>query len=242
MKLEEIIKSAIDETLLERGLLRNENKEDQSAEKNNMITESYVTEAGHFDLKTELLSKKTKTTHYKLMENYIKKLNIISSKLDNADRENSNSNFSYFRNLKVDESYNHNAAFLHGLYFENISDVNSQITVDSLTYMKLARDFGTFDKWQEDFVACCLSSRNGWVVTSYNMQLNRYINSIIDLHSDNVMIGSIPVIVLDCWEHSYFRDYLNDKKSYIYGMMKELNWNIIEKRIEKTEAISKVKG
>ena len=79
--------------------------------------------------------------------------------------------------------------------------------------MRLARDFGTFDKWQEDFVACCLSARNGWCVTFYNPNLRRYMNTIIDLHSLNVMIGMMPIIVMDCWEHSYYRDYLKDRTS-----------------------------
>ena len=40
------------------------------------------------------------------------------------------------------------------MYFENISDLNSTVSVDSLSYMRLARDFGTFDDWQKDFIAC----------------------------------------------------------------------------------------
>ena len=128
------------------------------------------------------------------------------------------------------------------MYFENISDLNSQVTVDSLSYMKLSRDFGTFDKWQEDFVACCLSARNGWAVTFYNPNLRRYMNTVIDLHSQNVMINMMPVIVMDCWEHSYYRDYLKDRKTYVYGMMKELDWSVIEKRVKISEKLSKILG
>jgi len=128
------------------------------------------------------------------------------------------------------------------MYFENISDLNSTVSVDSLAYMRLARDFGTFDKWQEDFVACCLSARNGWGITFYNPQLRRYMNTVIDLHSSNVMIGLMPIIVMDCWEHSYYRDYLKDRKTYVYGMMKELNWSVIEDRVKKADKIAKILG
>ena len=65
-------------------------------------------------------------------------------------------------------------------------------------------------------------------------------NTVIDLHSSNVMIGMLPIIVIDCWEHSYYRDYLKDRKSYIFGMMKELNWSVIDNRVKKTEQISKL--
>jgi Fe-Mn family superoxide dismutase len=245
MNIDSIIKNAIAETFKEKGMLNHSEREDLTEVKlqtSQSINESYVTQAGKFNLQTELLSAKNKKAHQELLEGYVKELNDVAIKLEGCDKSAANLNNSQFRSLKIDESYNHNATFLHGLFFENISDLNSQITVDSLSYMRLARDFGTFDKWQEDFVACALSARNGWAVTFYNTQLKRYMNTVIDLHSQNVMIGMIPVIVVDCWEHSYYRDYLKDRKTYVFGMMKELNWSVIEKRVKKSEAISKILG
>ena len=245
MYINNLIKKAIAETLEEKGLITNIEKEsltESNSVDGSVISEAYVAEAGKFNLKTELLSEKTKKAHQELLEGYVETLNKVSAKIDGVDKSSANLNHSDFRNLKIDETYNHNAAFLHGMYFENISDLNSQITVDSLTYMKLARDFGTFDKWQEDFVACCLSARNGWAVTFYNPNLKRYMNTVIDLHSQNVMISMLPVIVMDCWEHSYYRDYLKDRKTYVYGMMKELDWSVIEDRVKISEKIAKVLG
>jgi Fe-Mn family superoxide dismutase len=73
-----------------------------------------------------------------------------------------------------------------------------------------------------------------------NMQLDRYVNTVIDLHSDSVMVGLYPVIVMDCWEHSYYKDYLKNRKAYVFAMMKELNWNVIDTRIKKADKISKL--
>ena len=228
--LENLIKEAVDDTLRENGLSKEEE----------VLEEAYAVQTGKFNLQTELLSQKTKKSHSELLEGYAKKLNEISSALDGVDKSSANLNNSQFRSLKIDETYNHNATFLHGLYFENISDLNSSLSMDTLTYMRLSRDFGTFDAWQEDFVACCLSARNGWGVTVYNTHLQRYMNTVIDLHSQNVMCGIIPVIIMDCWEHSYYRDYLRDRKTYVFGMMKELNWNVIEERFAKADLIAKV--
>ena len=245
MNIEKLIKNAIAETLEEKGLNHNKSEKvlsGSNVQTSSVISESYVTQAGKFNLQTELLSSKNKKAHQELLEGYVKELNNIAARIDGSDKSSANLNNSEFRSLKMDETYNHNAAFLHGMFFENISDLNSQITVDSLSYMRLSRDFGTFDKWQEDFVACALSARNGWAVTFYNPNLKRYMNTIIDLHSSNVMIGMLPVVVMDCWEHSYYKDYLKDRKSYVFGMMKELNWSVIEKRFKKSEAIAKVLG
>ncbi len=205
------------------------------------LNEAYVTQAKVYELNTELLSQKTKDAHQKILEGHVKKLNEVSSFLDTAERELADINNSKLRSLKEDEVYNLNASFLHAYYFENIGDQNSVINMDSIAFMRLERDFGSFDEWQKDFIACALSSRNGWVVTVYNFLLKRYMNVIIDLHSKNVPIGCYPIVVVDCWEHAYYKDYLDNKKSYIYAMMKELKWTRIEERIKKVETMLKAK-
>ena len=49
--------------------------------------------------------------------------------------------------MTIHETYNMNSAYFHELYFANIGDSNSRINMDSLSYMRLNRDFGTFDDW-----------------------------------------------------------------------------------------------
>jgi Fe-Mn family superoxide dismutase len=203
------------------------------------LDEAYVAQVKQFNLPTELLSPANKRNHIELYEGYVASFNRISAELDTADRQNANSNNSPYRDLKIDETYNMNAAYLHQLYFSNISDLHSEISMDSLSYMRLARDFGSFDDWQRDFVACCMASRCGWAITYFNTYMQRYMNCPVDLHSLNVPIGAYPVIVMDVWQHAYYRDYLKDIKTYVYGMMKQLNWKVIERRFEKADSIQK---
>ena len=94
--------------------------------------------------------------------------------------------------------------------------------MDSLSYMRLNRDFGSFDEWQKDFIAAGKSSRCGWVVTYLNMYTQSYMNCIIDLHAQNVPAGMYPVIVMDMWQHAYYKDYLKDGTTYLSAMMKQL--------------------
>jgi len=206
----------------------------------NSLNEAYVTQEKKYQLGTELLSEKTKSSHQEILESHVKKLNQVSAFLDTAEPDLADVNNSKIRSLKQDEVYNLNASFLHAFYFENISDQNSVINMDSIAYLRLERDFGSFERWQKDFIACALSSRNGWAVTVYNFFLNRYMNVCVDLHSSHVPFSSHPIIVLDCWEHAYFKDYLGNKKSYVYAMMKELKWSKIEERIRKIEKMSKL--
>jgi Fe-Mn family superoxide dismutase len=202
------------------------------------LDEALVAQEKAFNLSTEFQSAATKKAHEGLYQGYVESFNRISAELDTVDRASARSNGSQFRSLKQDETYNMNAMYLHELYFANISDVASSISMDTLSFMRLSRDFGDFDRWQSDFIACCLSSRCGWAMTYYNIFTQTYMNTFIDLHSQQVPIGCIPVIVMDVWQHAYYRDYLSDVKTFTYAMMKELNWTVVEERIRKAEKVA----
>ena len=205
-----------------------------------VLKEAYVTEPKTFDLRTDLLSDATKKAQQAEFEGFVSALNRVSAELDGADRENANNKHSDFRSLKEDEVHNMNAAWLRAMYFENISDLDSKITMDSLAFLRLERDFGSFDEWQRDFIACCMSSRDGYAVTGYSIFLKRYMNFVIDNEAKNVGIGVLPIIVMDVNSGAYFRDYLNNRKTYVLAMMKELDWDRIEMRFKKAEKIAKL--
>jgi len=200
------------------------------------LNEAYVSQEKTYDLNTDLLLSKTKDLHKELYRGYVEALNVSSAQLDTVDRRLAGST-SDFRSIKLNEQYNLNATYLHELYFSNISDPYSEVNIDSLSHMRLNRDFGTFNDWQMDFIACAKAARNGWAVCVYSTYLKRYINMVIDGHDSHCLIGTYPIIVLDMWEHAR-RDYLDKKDDYIRAMMKELNWNVIEERVKRCEIIA----
>lgn len=205
----------------------------------NLQTEAYVAQQKHFNQVSELLSQRTKDSHVALYQDVVGALNRTSAELDKCDRSAASSNHSDFRSHKLDEAYNLNSVWLHELYFANCFDPHSEIFMDSLAYMKLQRDFGTFEDWQRDFIACAMSCGEGWAVCGYNIFLQKYVNTFVSHHSNDVMVGLYPLIVIDMWSHSYYRDYMTDKKSYLVAMMRELNWEIVEDRFKTAEAIAK---
>jgi Fe-Mn family superoxide dismutase len=208
--------------------------------KTESLDEAYVAEPKVFKQVSEFSTQKTKDAHAELYKGYVETLNKISAEVDTADRGAADSKHSQYRSLKLDEVYNLNATWLHELYFANSFDPHSEITMDSLSYLRLERDWGTFEDWQRDFMACAMSAGSGWAVCGYNMFLQRYVNTVVSNHSDNVMVGLYPIIVVDMWEHAYYRDYLNDKKSHLVARMREFNWNVIEDRFKKAESMAQV--
>jgi len=200
-----------------------------------VLTEASILMLKTFMLKTEKLSSKTKEAHYNLYKKHVDLTNKISVKLDAVNKDEADEGHSAFRGLKIDYVENKNSTVLHELYFSNISDLSSQIHQNSLVYMKLCQSFGDFDIWQKDFISTCLSSRDGWAICYYDGTCGKYMNCVIDGDSFYIPIACIPIIVIDMHIHSYYKDYLDDKKAYVISMMKELNWEIIELRVMMAE-------
>jgi|TARA_R110001592_G_scaffold131552_1_gene345582 Fe-Mn family superoxide dismutase len=204
------------------------------------IDESLSAQEKKFTFNSDFLSNENFQNHIELYQGYLENFNKVSAKLDTVDRQNVNCNHSEFRSLKLDEAFNMNGVFLHESYFANIGDVNSEIKMDSLAYMRLARDFGSFDAWQKDFIACASASQCGWAITYLNTYTQTYMNAVVDLHTNNIPFGSYPIIVMDAWQHAYYRDYLKDVTTYTRAMMKLLRWPVIEERIQKADKIIQV--
>ena len=225
---------------IRRSLGLQEKESSKSANNSSLLSESYVVEPKSYSFKTDFLSEKVKKARIEDFNSQVKSLNSVSARLDTASREDADDRSSDFRSLKIDEAYCINSSFLRSRFFDNIDDPKSQLSMDTLTFMRIERDFGTFDDWQKDFIACGMSARSGYVITSYNLLLKRYMNLVVDVNCTNIPIGTLPIIVLDVSEGAYYRDYVGDRRTYILAMMKELNWTTIEERVKNAEKIAKV--
>jgi len=168
-------------------------------------------------------------THYK---GYVNKLNEVWEKLKNADRSKANQNYSEYRALKVEESFNHQGVLLHELYFENLKDGRNTKPSDKM--MKyLEASFDSFEKWKEDFKACGMALR-GWTVLVHDAANKKLINNGLDAHNVYGLLGTTPLLVLDVYEHAYYVDYGPKRAAYIDAFLENVNWNVVSKRLEST--------
>lgn len=168
------------------------------------------------------LSERQAGEHFKLYEGYCKKIEEIRKKII---QEEGNSTYSEIRELKIEEGFALNAVKLHELYFENLGKGNP-----SGKFLEIIeKDFGTLENWKKELVSCGLSAR-GWVVLAYDNKDSKLHNYICDMHNQGGIWDSIPILVLDMYEHAYFIDYGTDKKSYISWFLDNIKWDVIEKR------------
>lgn len=168
--------------------------------------------------------------HLRLYEGYVTNINKIDAVLmqGDAQRDQANTTFSYYRELKRGETFALDGVILHELYFENIGG-NTEKPDDKIMEM-LDQDFGGYPQWQEDFIATAKASR-GWAVLCYDQRSERLRNISLDAHDLGIIAYSAPVLILDMYEHAYFLQYADKKVDYINNFMKNINWTVVGGRM-----------
>lgn len=170
------------------------------------------------------ISKKTLEIHHgKLYAGYVNKRNEIEEKLKTADKSQANATYSEFGELKRQETFAADAMILHERYFKNLGG-NGDVSSGGKLGEQIAKDFGSYENWEQEFKAAGLVSR-GWVVLAYDFNDGQLRNYSCDIHNAGGIWGSAPLVVLDVYEHAYFIDYGSDRKKYIDDYFKNLNWN-----------------
>lgn len=168
-------------------------------------------------------------THYK---GYVNKLNEIWEKLPLADRSKANQNYSEYRALKVEETFNYMGVLLHELYFENLKDgLGTKPSAELLS--SIEKEFGSLDKWKEDFKACGIAFR-GWAVLVQDPNTKKLINNGLDAHNAYGLLGTVPLLVLDVYEHAYYTDYGPKRAGYIDAFLENVNWSVVDGRLKAT--------
>lgn len=175
-------------------------------------------------------SRKQIDDHKKLYVGYVNKRNEIYDELKTADRSQANNiSYSTFRGLKLAETFTRNAALLHELYFENIG---AETQMGEKTKEVIIQHFGSIHAFRQDLMATASSAR-GWALTCYNLDDQTVQNYLLDTHNDKVPVLTIPLLVIDAYEHAYMIDFGINRKEYLDILWDNINWDIVEQRIAK---------
>jgi Fe-Mn family superoxide dismutase len=118
---------------------------------------------------------------------------------------------------------------LHELYFDSLAhEGDAEPTVKEM----LARDFGSFERWREQFVAMgkALGGGSGWVLLTWSARDKRLLNQWAADHA-HALAGATPVLALDMYEHSYHLDYGAKAAAYVDAFMQNIAWQSVARRL-----------
>jgi Fe-Mn family superoxide dismutase len=132
-----------------------------------------------------------------------------------------------------DLSFHMNGHVLHSIFWPNMRPPEENNKPGGKIADLINKNFGSFEAFKKEFGnAAKTVEGSGWAILVKDEENNLY---VIQVEKHNLMhIAEFkPLLVLDVWEHAYYLDYLNDRGKYVDSWWKVVNWDDVEKRLEK---------
>ncbi|MCB9048604.1 MAG: superoxide dismutase [Lewinellaceae bacterium] len=122
----------------------------------------------------------------------------------------------------------------HKLFWEIMSPNGGGQPSERMNIHKaIMRDFGSFDKFKEEFAAAAATRfGSGWAWLCVDKEDKLFITSTPN--QDNPLMDlaekkGTPILGLDVWEHAYYLNYQNRRPDYISAFWNVINWDQVTK-------------
>src|SRR2546425_7833169 len=134
-----------------------------------------------------------------------------------------------YNDLKREHLVRTGSVVLHELYFENLGGSGQ---AGSAERQALAQAFGSFDAWETEFrrIGAGLGGGSGWVVLGFNLHTRQLENYWMADHA-HAPAATVPILVMDMYEHSYQMDYGAAAAKYIDAFFQNLQWEAVSARL-----------
>lgn len=178
------------------------------------------------------ISDATLEMHFSLYEGYVKNTNTLIELTGEARKsgEAAGSN-PKFAELVRRMGWEFNGMRLHELYFDNLTKSSSDLKPGKLHDL-LAESYGDVEGWKKDFFAVGGMRGVGWAIAYYDPAAKQIGNFWIEQHQNGNIAGFIPIVVMDCWEHAFIKDYKpSERGKYIEAFYGNINWSACEARL-----------
>jgi Fe-Mn family superoxide dismutase len=91
--------------------------------------------------------------------------------------------------------------------------------------------FGSFESFKAQLTAAAQSLQgSGWSALSWEPLAKRLLVEQVFDHQGNAGSGTLPILVLDMWEHAYYLQYQHRKAEWIKSFWELVDWNDVARR------------
>ncbi len=127
---------------------------------------------------------------------------------------------------------------LHEYYFGNLAKGGKELENNGPLYRALGERFGSYKNWEKDFRAVGGMRGIGWAILYLDPATDQMFNAWINEHEMGHLAGSIPLLVLDVFEHAYMIDYGLKKADYIEAFFRNLDWRVVANRFSSAPEVT----
>jgi Fe-Mn family superoxide dismutase len=182
------------------------------------------------------ISDQTMEMHFKLYEGYVTNTNTLTERISAilADGQVDQEETPAYSELTRRMGFEYNGMVLHEYYFGNMKRQGGGDAGNGSRFRTaVEKSFPSYAIWRTDFASVGKMRGVGWAITYLDPTTGGVSNHWITLHETGNIAGFVPLLVMDVWEHAYLLDYKPaDRPKYIESFMANIDWDVIDKRIE----------
>jgi superoxide dismutase, Fe-Mn family len=173
--------------------------------------------------------------HGKHHKAYVDNANATLDKLA-AAREKAD--FAAIAALERALAFNVSGHVMHSIFWKNMTPKGGGRPAGELA-QAIDAHFGSFEAFQKQLSESAATIMgSGWAALSWEpLSQKLQVNQIYD-HQSNYNVGSMPIMVIDGWEHAWYLQYKNVKAEFFKALWNIWNWDDISKRYAAAKGIS----
>ena len=156
----------------------------------------------------------------------------INGALDALEEARAKNDFTWVNKLQKDLAFHLGGHINHSIFWKNLAPANSDRPEGELA-AAINEFFGSFEAFQGHFNASAMGIQgSGWSFLAWDVLGQRLIIEQLYDQQGNVVPTSVPLLMLDMWEHAFYLDYQNVKGDYVKAFWNIINWGDVQARFE----------
>jgi Fe-Mn family superoxide dismutase len=157
-------------------------------------------------------------------------VNGANTALDALAEARDKNDLTMVNKFQKDLAFNLAGHINHTVFWKNMSPEGGDKPTGDLA-AAIDEYFGSFDAFRAHFTASALGIQgSGWSILVWDILGQKLIIEQLYDHQGNLSVGSIPLLMLDMWEHAFYLDYQNVKPEYVKAFWNIVNWVDVQAR------------
>ena len=172
--------------------------------------------------------------HTKHHQSYVDGLNTAEEKLREARRRNQ---FDLIKHWEREAAFHGSGHYLHTIFWEIMNPRGGGKPKGELL-AQIEKDFGSYELFKKHFSEAAKKVEGvGWAILVWSPRSRRLEILQAERHQFLTQWDTIPLLVLDVWEHAYYLQYKNDRGKYVDQWWNVVYWPNVEKRFAEAKKL-----
>ncbi|UOQ85096.1 superoxide dismutase [Gracilibacillus salinarum] len=136
-----------------------------------------------------------------------------------------------------EQAFHGSGHYLHTIFWYNMTP-KSKKKPDGAILRQIEKDFGSWRAFKDMFTKAANSVEgDGWAVLLWTPRSGKLAVQSFEKHQLFQVPDTIPLLVLDVWEHAYYLQHYNDKAAYIDNWWNVVNWDNVNDRFKEASKV-----